>query len=240
MERKTNLLLILFFMLSSTLFGQQNPLIYQAYIRGDMNQWKSVMDSMAKHQPNSQKELLDLINYQYGYIGWAISAKHASEAAKYLKLAEEELNSVHDLSMQNAYKAAFIGFKIGLSPLKAFFIGLKSLEYAQESVRLDPNNPFGYMQLGNIAYYTPKIFGGSKPEALQHYLDALRMMEKNPGFTVHNWNYLNLLATLIQAYMEFYQYDNAKAYCKKTLAIEPNFDWVKNHLCPQLHQKITF
>jgi len=223
---------------SNMLLGQQNRMIYQAYVKGDMNQWKSVMDSMLKRQPKTEKERLDLINYEYGYIAYAISVKKTAEAKEYLTLAEKDLKLIQNQSMQNAYQAAFIGFQIGLAPLKAPFIGLKSLNYAKESVRLDPSNPFGYMQLGNIAYYTPKIFGGSKPEALTYYLQALQLMEKQAEFTEHNWNYLNLLATLTQAYMDFNQYDKAKEYCLKTLSVAPDFDWVKNHLCLKISTKI--
>jgi tetratricopeptide (TPR) repeat protein len=114
--------------------------------------------------------------------------------------------------MLYAYKAAFIGFKIGISPYKAPFIGPESLKFAQMSVKLDSTNALGYIQLGNISFYSPVVFGGSKTTALNHYLKALELMEKNPARIVENWNYLNLYVTLINTYFELEKYEQAKTY----------------------------
>lgn len=62
-------------------------------------------------------------------------------------------------------------------------------------------------------------------------------MDKQNNNT-YNWNYLNLLATIINAYIELEQYQKAKYFCDKTLAIEPHFDWVKRILYPQVLKQI--
>lgn len=233
---------MLFALLNCSLYAQNNKLIYKAYTNSNMNQWKHSMDSMNVIKQKTNKELLELINYQYGYIGWCISNKKTVEAEKYLEKASLNLKQLeqkkYNLSMLYAYKAAFVGFEIGLSPYKAPFIGPKSLEYAQKSISLDSLNTLGYMQLGNIAYYTPEILGGSKTEALKHYLKALKIMEKNSELKTHNWNYLNLLGTIIKAYMDLNRNQAAKEYCIKTLSVEPGFDWVKNQLYPQVLKKL--
>jgi len=141
------------------------------------------------------------------------------------------------LSMLYAYKSAFIGFNIGISPYKAPLIGKKSLEFVKKSISLDNNNYFAYIQLGNIYYYTPTIFGGSKSDAIKNYLKALDLLEKNSTGLKENWNYLNLLVTIINAFYEIGQYENAKKYCIKTLMFEPEFDWVKNKICPEIFKK---
>lgn len=238
MERTKYLLVVLFALFNCALYGQNNQSIYKAYTNGNMSKWKYSMDSIDAIKLKTNKEVLDLINYQYGYIAWCISKKHSVEAERYLKKAIENQKQLeqkkHSVSMRYAYKAAFVGYEIGLSPYKAPFLGPRSLEYAKKSVSLDSLNALGYMQLGNIAYYTPKIFGGSKTEALEHYLEALKIMERHNEFKASNWNYLNLLATLIKAYIELNQYETAKEYCIKTLAVEPGFDWVKNNLYPEV------
>ena len=185
---------------------------------------------------------LDLLNYQYGYIAWCISKEKTNEAEKYIDKSEKLIELLerqsYNLPMLYAYKAAFIGFELGISPYKAPFIGAKSLSYAQQSVGLDSLNAMAYVQLGNIAFYTPKMFGGSKPEAMQYYFKAIKIMQEEIESTKQNWNYLNLLATIINAYMDLEQYDMAKKYCIKTLSIEPEFDWIKNNLYPQILKKI--
>jgi tetratricopeptide (TPR) repeat protein len=235
MERKKNILIALFISLLLPAFGQINQTIYKSYISGNMVEWKKYMDSY-KSITNAEK--LDLINYQYGYIAYCIDQDKKSEAEKYLQKAENLIADLekqqYNLSMIYAYKAAFVGFKIGLSPYKAPFIGNQSLIFAKKSIALDGNNFLGYIQLGNIAFYTPSIFGGSKTDALSHYKRALELMEKKPDCIKYNWNYLNLLSAIINNYYELKQFDLAKKYCIKTLAFEPEFDWVKNQLYPKI------
>lgn len=237
MER-TKYLLILLCLFHGVLLGQNHPSIYSAYISGNMSRWQYSMDSMETAQLKSDEATLDLINYQYGYIAWCISQNRMDEATVYLQKSRANLNRLEQkkyrLSLLYAYKAAFVGFEIGVSPFKAPFIGSESLEYAEKSVQLDASNALGYVQLGNIAYYTPIIFGGSKTEALGYYLKALKIFESNKILDSQNWNYLNLLAIIINAYIELNQYDKANEYCIKTLAVEPRFDWVKNSLYPQV------
>lgn len=224
------------------MLGQNNSSIYRAYVIGDMGKWKKTMDSLENVIPKTNKEKLDLINYQYGYIAWCIDKNKDAEAEVYLEKTQVLLKHLekqnYSLSMLYAYKAAFIGFEIGISPYKAPFIGSESLRFARQSLALDSQNAFAYVQLGNIAFYTPQLFGGSKSEAMEHYEKAIRIMEEEGKQLLINWNYLNLLATTINAYMKFEKYNNAKNLSVKTLYIEPNFEWVKNELYPQILKKL--
>lgn len=238
MEGKAYLFVILNSLCPYFSFGQNSEAIYNAYIRGDMGKWKYSIDSLENIRNKTNEEKLELINYQYGYIAWCIDQQKINEAEKYIEKSEELIKllekQTYTLSILYAYKAAFVGFKIGISPYKAPFIGKQSLTYAKKSVALDSANPFAYIQLGNIAYYTPELFGGSKSEAMQHYKIALQLMERNSYSVNQNWNYLNLLAIIIQAYIDTGQYTKAKEYCIKALTIESEFDWVKNKLYPEI------
>lgn len=239
MERTKYILIALFVSFCVSVFGQTNTEIYKAYIQGNMVAWKTHMDS---YKANTNEQKLNLINYQYGYIAYCIDQDKEDEAEKYLAKAETLLADLekqqYKISIVNAYKSAFVGFKIGLAPYKAPFIGQESLDFAKKSVAQDNTNYFGYVQLGNIAFYKPAIFGGSKTDAMTHYLKALTLLEKNPALLKDNWNYLNLLATIINAYYEIGNYEKAKQYCIKTLAIEPNFDWVKNVLYTKIKKNL--
>ncbi len=225
-------------MMFTSMFGQ-NKVIYKAYLSGDMQAWEKEMNSL---DPKTDKEKLELVNYQYGYIGWCISEKKEDEADKYLKRAEKTVDMLEDKDYREstllAYKAAFIGFEIGISPAKAPFIGMRSLSYAEESLKLNPENYFTHLQLGNIYFYMPKMFGGSKSVAITNYLKSLELMESNKAQLVNNWNYLSILAVIIDSYYKMGEYKKAEEYCKKTLAIEPEFLWVKDILYPKVTKKL--
>lgn len=224
---------IVFILLPFHLFTQNSKAIYDAYIFKNIHKWQRTIDTMEKLKKNkTDLEWLELINYQYGYIAWCISEKKHTEAEIYLKKAENNLTILlkknYNLSMLYAYKAAFIGFSIGISFYKAPFIGGKSYEYAEKALKLSPKNAFAYQQLGNIKFYSPKIFGGSKNEALTNYLKALQIMEKTPSNLNNNWNYINLLSNIAMTYKKLGNNSMQKKYYQKIQRLVPQCKWIKD------------
>ncbi len=239
MERKkyTLILMITFTsMYSLSLSAQYKTAIYDAYINSTMNEWKSTIDKMEQQEKKSDEFLLELINYQYGYIAWCLGNNEKKQAKTYLKLAEDNLENMEKLSSHpsyvSAYKAAFYGYSIGLNKLKAPFVGPKSIDAAKQAMKKNPDNPYGFIQYANAQFYMPPIFGGSKSEALEYYKQAQDIMERDKEQLKKNWNYLSLLTNMAQAYTEIKEYDKADEYYKHILTIEPNFNWVKNELYP--------
>ncbi len=237
MEKSKCIFLILFCLGFTFVYGQ-NKSIYDAYKSGDMLAWQSTMNAI---EPKTDAEILALINYQYGYTAWCIGQKRDDEAKKYLDSAQSLVKKLekkdYHTSTLWAYKAAFVGFEIGIDPHRAPFIGLRSLAFAKQSTKADPSNYFAYLQLGNSAFYTPKVFGGSKKDAIGYYLHALELIEKDAQLLRDNWNYLNLLATIINAYYEMGDYERAQTYCTKALSVAPDFSWVKHTLYPKIRKE---
>jgi len=215
--------------------------IYDCFVNDKMNEWKKIIDKIEKIEKKSNSLRLELINYQYGYIGWCLGNNKEDIAEDYLDLALKNIEKLEDLNyklpMINAYKSAFWGFKIGLAFYKAPFLGPESIKFAEKSVELDPQNYFGYIQLGNIEYYMPATFGGSKTLAIEYYLKAQKILEEDTEAIKNDWNYLSLLITIGQAYTGMENYSMAKKYYEKVLKIEPDFDWVKNELLTELNKK---
>ncbi len=243
MERKKyTAYLILFLFLFQSAVAIDKEEIYKAYINGNMSQWKLLIDEMYQQNQNSNDYILELINYQYGYIAWCIGNKEYDLAQYYLDKATTKLEILekekYKLTDVYAYKSAFIGYHIGLNLYKAPFIGNKSLKFANQSIELDRTNYFGYIQLANNLFFRPEVFGGSKTEALEQYLKAQTLIEKNSDLTDQNWNYLSLLVAIARAYEEMDKFDMAKNYYIKILKIEPNFKWVKDELLPALNKKL--
>lgn len=241
MERKKNILITLFSLSVLFAFGQNNKSIYNSFISGDISVWKTVIDSLGERSNKTSKDKLDLVNYQYGYIAWCIDNKEKDRAEYYIEASEKLIADLeakqYEIASLYAYKAALVGFEIGITPVKAPFIGPRSQGFANKAIKAEPDNVLGNIQLGNLAFYTPKMFGGSKEKAVSHYENALSLMEKEPASLKNNWNYLNLLVTIINAHVELETYEKAKLNCQKALRIEPKFDWVKNELYPLIQKK---
>jgi len=223
------------------LAASEKTKIYNAYIHNRMEDWKTVIDEMDNRKTSDTSLLAELLNYQYGYIGFCLAMEKEKEAGRYLELAEENLEFLEEngyrQSIIHAYKSAFYGFKIGLSPLKATFLGPKSLKQAQLAIEADPTEPLGYIQQGNAQFYMPPVFGGSKTEAIEKFKLALDLMTKDGQSVKNDWNYLSLLVLIAQSYEEMEKWEQAKKYYNQALAVEPEFKWVKNELLPGLLKK---
>lgn len=243
MERtKFRLIFLLLIFLSAEMEASFRSEIYYAYINNQMELWKNVIDQMDAVQNKSNSMLLELINYQYGYIGYCIGFDKKDEAKKYLDLATENIEFLekkkHEPSILNAYKSAFYSFKLSLNKILAPVLGIKSIESARVAVELDKENYFAYVQLGNIQFYTPSSFGGSKEEALEYFLRAEELIKKDPDNIKMDWNYLSLLVIMGQSYYYLNDYASAKKVYENILMLEPGFIYVKNELYPKLLNKM--
>jgi tetratricopeptide (TPR) repeat protein len=213
--------------------------LYQAYISGEMEGWKTAMDNMEKQKKNEPGFLLDLINYQYGYVAWCLGNKNHNEAKHYLSLLDKNLEKLKSLSGESAeyhaYTAAAYGFKIGLSTWRAPFFGPKSMNHAELALEKNPRSFQANMEMGNVWNHMPAMFGGSDEKALVYYSKALEIMESKPEeIKRHNWMYLNLLTLVGQMQKEKGDAESARKYFEQALKIEPNFVWVKEELLPSL------
>ncbi len=216
--------------------------IYYAYVHNRMDIWKDAIDRLNSVEAKTDELILELVNYQYGYIGYCIGYKKRDDAKKYLELAERNIEVLEESkfspSLINAYKCAFYGFRIGLNKLSAPINGLKSIEHARSALALDKENYFAYIQYGNIQFYMPAAFGGSKKEGIEYFLKAKLILEKNPCDLTENWNYLSLLLIIGQSYTYIDDLNSAKSVYEYILRLEPDFLYVKNELYPRLLKKM--
>lgn len=239
MERSKYILIIMislvFTAIANAKTNQQQ--IYEAYKNGDMSRWRNIVLNLEKAESQSDAYRLELINYQYGYIGWCVGTGRKNEAKLWMEKMQANIDLLEKKQYEpasiEAYKAAMIGFRVGLNRLQAPFIGPKSVEYAKNAMKADPQNPMGFLQYANILHFTPGLFGGSDVEAMKHYLLALRKMEQKMNIYRENWNYLSLLAAIATAYYEYNQKEKAIEYLRKALQVEPGFQWVNKELLPK-------
>ncbi len=243
MERKKYRLIIFLISFSTVAFAQNDykNRIYEAFILDDMNEWKTTIDEMENYSSQDMDFLPELINYEYGYIGWCLGNDKKKQAKHYLELMEKNLEIFKEnngtTALYHAYMAAAIGFKIGLSNWRAPFLGPKSMNHAEQAMENDSLNFQANTEMGNIWNHMPAVFGGSGEKALKYYRKAIAIFEKSSDELAHKkWLYLNTIAVSGQLEFEQKNYNEALQLYEKALNIEPRFKWVKNELLPALNK----
>lgn len=238
MKETLSLIVTCLLMSVVTLQADTRSGIYNAFLNKDMNAWKTIMTNLEHVQPKTLPQVLELVDYQYGYIGWCLGVGRKSEAKQWLEkggalLALMEQHAYQPTSV-SAYKAAFVGFRLQLTPLKAPVLGPRVQEWIDLALKQDKENPFAYLQMGNGLYYRSKVFGGSKEKAMTYYHQAEQLLEKTGN--TRDWKYLHLLAQIGVGYLELGRSDKAEASFRKALRVEPRFTWVKEEWYPILKQ----
>ncbi len=217
--------------------------LYQAYLLDRMDNWKVVMDQMEKDYSSTSDPVLlyDLLEAEYGYMGWLVSEKQKDEAEELLKKANRHMDLLTEQGLDNArvysLKGAFYGFQIMLEPAKAPKLGRLSMEANEKAIELDPEEPQVWLEKANMDYYRPPIFGGSKKKAVPSYKKAVELFESSPDDIRENWLYMNSLVALGTAYEKTRKFSEAGEVYRKILKLEPSYKIVKEELYPQFLKK---
>jgi tetratricopeptide (TPR) repeat protein len=246
MEGKKYRFVILLVSLSIVASAQNNfqQKVYESFISGDMEGWKNSIDQMENRKSDNGTFLSELVNYEYGYIGWCLGNNEKKQAKFYLEQMENNLKKLKNIegatALYHAYMSAYYGFRIGLSPWRAPFWGPKSMEHAENALAADSLNFQANTEMGNIWNHMPALFGGSDEKALTYYKKAMDVFEKNEFQPEYKkWLYLNIVATTGQIEYEQKNYSKALQLYQKALKIEPKFKWVKNELLPELNNEMN-
>ncbi|MEG1585554.1 MAG: hypothetical protein RR346_01625 [Bacteroidales bacterium] len=219
--------MILCFLSGITVYSQTDNRFYTAFIQNNPTKWKEAMTTCIPAK--SPQEKLLRMEYLYGYIGWCIRDQNKPEGAYYLDLFKKYLkDDILPEYYQQLYLSIAYGYGILLDTEKAMSAGPKSLRAINKAIDLDPENPLGYIQKGNVMLKMPSIFGGSAHKALKYFAKAESLMEKKKNQPIQSWIYLHLLCTMSDLYQQENQCDIAKKYYNKIQAIEPELFWLKN------------
>lgn len=242
MKHKLTILSLVFF--SSLLSAQDyKHEVYKAYINSDMPRWESVLsDLKARQTDNLDYKLLEyIVEYQYGFIGYLIGEDKKDEAAKELESAISNLQMLMDrndkVGRYWAFKSAFTGLKIGISPYKAPFLGPRCFSYIDEAMALNEADPYVLLELANVKYYAPFFAGGDKSKAIGFYKTAVDFLEKDTATLSNNWYYLMAKTTYGRILLENGNKKEAIRVFDEILIFEPAYDWVARELRPKAIKK---
>lgn len=224
----------IFLMIEGVSAQNSSSQLLNAYLNGDMSSWRSYIDQAQLRSDLSVEQRVELLDYEYGYIAYLLSINKKKEASAMLKKAILLLQSLPNWEEDAkllSLMSAFNGFRIALSPLKAPFLGPQAQDYAEKAIRIAEDQPWGYIQMGNIKNYAPSIFGGNKQEALTYYQTAQKLFKTNMSDTyVDNWQYLNLVIAIADVWFQNKNKAEAQRLYVYLIELHPDFKWVRDEL----------
>ena len=239
MEGMKNKALSLIILLIFTAFGataQKKDIAYyqcaffENYRIGNMAPWPGLIDEMAQVKSADLAWQTEMVKAMYGLVGYQIGQHNKDRAKTYITKADVYLDKLLEKYPNNAQlhslKGAFYGYKISLAAYKAPFLGPKSLEHIEKSIKLDPAEPMGYIEKGNSLQYRPVVFGGDKIEALEYYRKALALFEAQNNSKC-NWQHMLLRAFILKNLYETNQTADAETFLAAMQKDYGSMIWIK-------------
>lgn len=221
--------------MTSQTYKQQ---IYNAFLVGDMDKWEKILNTMEQsNKQNSSVVLLEqIVEVQYGLIGYLIGSKQKNKAEKILEKANANLEILLKQNNKNArywaYKSAFTGFSIGISPYKAPFLGPRSFNYIEEAMKLDARNPYVLMEKANGLYYAPAFAGGDKKLAIELFRLSITLLETRTDNMTESWYYLMAKTKFANILSDEGRAAEALKLYNEIYRFEPRYTWVADELRP--------
>jgi tetratricopeptide (TPR) repeat protein len=218
--------------------------VFKGYCTNDKAAWKegiAAMEEAWKAHPEEGKYLFDLIQSKYGYLGFLLSIEEENvdgEIDRLIRQAERLRRFDDYRSHGEAFRGALLAIKIGSSPLRPLALGPKSEKALKTALELAPDNPQAWVEMGNLRYHAPGIFGGSAKKAITCFEKAVSLYDQYPDLRTNTWQYLHALCWMGLAYEQEDDYKSAKVCYEKALDFAPDFFWAKEELLPDVERKL--
>jgi tetratricopeptide (TPR) repeat protein len=183
-----------------------------------------------------------LAHYAIAYADWRL--------VRVPNIPKEEVPGLHDDAVAHLQKAvaadaksaealgllaAVYGSQMAFVPALGMELGTKASEALEQGLKLQPNNPRLVFLQGSSAYHTPPAYGGSVDKAEALFRKSLSLFESEPKDRPWpNWGRLDAHLWLGILLEKRGDREAARGEYKKTLAIDPEFGWVRYVLLPRL------
>ncbi len=188
-----------------------------------------------------QKESGGLLSYYVGLADFRLASyylasgktaeadRFASEGQQYLEKATQVDPKFAEALALNGY---LVGIEVALHPDQAMELGMKSFEYLNRGLALEPDNPRIQYLNGSYLMYVPEAYGGGADRALESLAKAVALFEKEAVTDPlrPSWGKDEALTYLGMAYAKKNDAERARGCFRKALAVNPAFGLAKSEL----------
>ncbi len=207
------------------------------------NDMTGLMKSRTMFERATADEQHEALAYYYMGLADYRMASMKPEKKHQLKYINQGIDALEkaikiDENMTEGYAllGSIMGWKSGLKPMQAMFLGPKSTNMVAKAKEMEPDNPRVTMIAAISDYNTPKMFGGDPERAKEGFKKAATLFEREEVADplMPAWGHEETYAWLGQALVADGAIEEARAAYEKALEINPEYGWVKFMLLPKL------
>ena len=135
-----------------------------------------------------------------------------------------------------ALQSAVVGQLIGVSGIFAIpRLGPRTNRLMDEAIAMAPSNPRVWLLKGILSIHKPKGFGGGLDNAERDLKKAIELFPADSAVAPRpSWGHAEAWAWLGSVHAGQKRIEDARAAYARALELQPDFDWVRQHLLPAL------
>jgi tetratricopeptide (TPR) repeat protein len=159
----------------------------------------------------------------------AEAGRFAVEGESYFEMAAK---SDPKFAEALALQGYLLGLEAALHPDQAMTYGMRSMEYLNRGLALEPDNPRIQYLNGSYLLYVPEAFGGGADRAIEALAKAAALFEKETASDPlkPSWGKDESLTYLGMAFAKKNDAARARECFRKALAVNPAFGLAKSEL----------
>lgn len=218
--------------------------IYKGYISGNMELWKKgMLDLEGQYRRDPEAcTLYTLAEARYGYIGYLLGSDQKNAARPVVEAFAAEVEKLAAYpeyrAETEAFRVALLGFRMGLNTARAVILGPKALKQLETAMEVGKGSAAVWIEKANSEAYMPAFAGGSKEKAAESFREALRLFEAGGAVPACHWRYLNTIVLSGKLLERMGDYRGAREAYLRALRREPDFQWVRDELLPEVENKL--
>ncbi len=247
---KTSMLCLSVLLTVNTLFAQDQltTLLYRAYLinnsttQAELKTAEKQQRELVKADPKNVSKRYTLALIQWNLLNASMRTQDEKLFDEYYSDMIDNIDELLDLDNKHAeayaLQSSAYGLKISYSPMQGMFLGPKSSSLIEKAKKMNDQSALIWKIYASSKLFTPEMWGGDTKEAIKAYETAVKLYEAKPESLVKNWEYLDAMAFLGQAYLKDEQAKKAIATYEKALQVEPEFNFVKKILLPKANNNL--
>lgn len=219
---------------------QVRQMIFEAYQKGNHQLWRQAITQLENKDgmTNENDRMYELALAKYGLIGYCLATESCQDLDELIDDTEEHLDFLLDQdnisAKAKAMYGALLAMKIGINPAKAIYLGPRSSSYIDAAIKLNPQSPEAWVEMGNMRFHAPSLFGGDLDESIICFEKAVTLFEEGPQIDRQNWLYLHARVWAAQGYEKKEEWTKALLIYQAINAAYPDFMWVSAELLPAM------